>query len=80
MENILHDIHLYFPLITSCVFYAPETVHLQLEEIRKDIQDATSNFFFNINTPNTHILGTADETINYTKWLLQSHQYYYRKR
>ena len=51
-------------------------MHLQLEVIRQDIQDTTSDYFVNIPTPNKNIMDTADETINYIEAFFQAYHYY----
>ena len=69
------------PCITNSVSYEPEIVHLQLEEIRQDIQDiqdASYNYLVNMHRPNTYLMGTACETINYITQLFQEHHYYPR--
>ena len=76
LNNLLCDTREATHYITASVFFNLETVHLQIEEIRQKIQDANSNYLFNILTPNTNILYTADETINYTDELLQDHHSY----
>ena len=48
----------------------------QLEVIRQDIQDDTSNYLVNIPTPNTNILDTDYETINYIGSFFKYHYYY----
>ena len=50
-------------------------MHLQMDEIRQEIQDATSDYLVNIPTPNINIINTSYETINYIKELFQAHHY-----
>ena len=78
LNNILHDTHKFIPYITDSVFLEPETINLKLEKSRQEIQDATSDYVINITTPNTNILDTYDEKINYTKAFFQAHHYYHR--
>ena len=63
-------------LITACVLYALETVHLQLEETMQDIQDATSDYLVKIPTPNPNLLYNYNETINYISEFFKAHNYY----
>ena len=64
LNTFLHNINVEIPCITTSVSYQTETVHLQLEEIRQDIQDANSDYLANIPTPDTNIMDAADETMN----------------
>ena len=57
LKTIPHNIHEDFLLITACVTYEPKTMHIQLEVIIQDIQDATSEYLVKIPTLNTNILG-----------------------
>ena len=43
-----------------------------MEEIRQEIQDSNYNYLFNIYTPNTNILDSPDETINYIEAFLKT--------
>ena len=52
------------PYITDFVSFEPEKVHLQMEEIRKESQGATSDYLVNIPTPTKNILDNTDGTIN----------------
>ena len=61
---LLRNIRVGLPCITTSVSYQLETVHLQLEEIRQDIQDATSDYPIKIPTANTNLMDAADETMN----------------
>ena len=49
------------------VFLDSEAVNPQMEEIKKDIQDATSNYLVNTPTPTNNLLDTDDDTIKYIK-------------
>ena len=64
------------PYIMAYVSNEPKIVHLQLEVIRQDIQDTTSDYLVNIPTPNKNIMDTADETINYIEAFFQAYHYY----
>ena len=56
--------------------FDPDIVHLQMEQIKQYIQDATSDYLVNITTPNTNLLDTADDTIKYIKAFFQAcHSY-----
>ena len=63
-NNVFWNIHVSIPYITSSISYEPDTVHLQLEVIRQDIQDNTSDYLANIPTHNTNLLEIAYVTIN----------------
>ena len=52
-NTVIHDIREAIPYITAYISFEPEKVHLQLEEIRQEIQDATSYYLINIPTPKT---------------------------
>ena len=43
---------------------------------KQDIQDATSDYLVNTPTPDTNILDTTDDTIDYIKEFLQPRHYY----
>ena len=64
-NTVLHNTREAITYMTDFVHFKPETVHLQLEEIRQEIQDSTSDYLINIPKPNKIFLRTADETINY---------------
>ena len=64
-ENVLHNTREAIPYIMASVYFDQETVHLQMEEIRQEIQDATYDYIVNISTTNTYLLYTADEKMNY---------------
>ena len=48
-----------------------ESVHLQMDDIKQDIQESTSGYLVNTSTPNTNLLGAANYTIKYIKAFLQ---------
>ena len=54
----------------------PDSVHLQMEDINQDIQDATSYYLVNTLTTSTNILDTVDEKIKYIKAFLYNHHSY----
>ena len=64
------------PFTLAYVSLDPEAVHLQIEYINQDLQDATSNYLVSISTPDTNLLDTTDETIKYIKSSIQPHHYY----
>ena len=76
LNTVLHDIREAIPYIMKSISLDAEEVHLQMEETKRDIQDATSDYLVNTPTPNTHLLDNADDTIKYIKAFLQPHQYY----
>ena len=47
-----------------------------MEDIKQDIQDATSDYLVNTHTPDTNILDTSDDTIEYIKSFLHPHHPY----
>ena len=75
-HTILHDTREAIPYITAFVSIDLETVHLQMKEIRKEIQDATSYYLINSPTHNTNLLDTSDETINYIEEFLNTRHPY----
>ena len=64
-ETLLHNTREAIPYITAYAYFDPETVHLQMEETRQEIHDATYDYIVNISTTNTYLLYTADEKMNY---------------
>ena len=52
-NTVLIDIHVDLPCIINSSSYVSETVHVQLEEIRQDIQDDSYNDLVHKTTPNT---------------------------
>ena len=72
LQNICDDL----PFTTTCVSYVSKTIHLQLEDISQDIQDATHNYVTSISTPNTYLLGTDDETTNCITEFFKYHHFY----
>ena len=64
------------PFILDYVSLDQEAVHLQMEDIKQDIQDATSNYLVSISTPDTNILDNTDNTVKCIKSFLQPHHYY----
>ena len=64
------------PYSMDFVSFELEAVHLQMEEIKKDIQDATNSYIINIPSPNTNLLDTDDNTIKYIQALIQDHHSY----
>ena len=77
LKTVIHYNREVNPFIQDCVSLDPEAVHLQMEDIKKDIQYATSYHLVNTPTPDKNILDTADDTINYIKAFLQPHHSYY---
>ena len=75
-NSVVHDTHESIPYITAYVSFDPEAVHLHMEEIRQDIQVATSDYLINSPTYNKNILDAVDETISYIEALLQAHHSY----
>ena len=47
-----------------------------MEEIKQEIQDDTSNYLFNIPTPNENLRDTTDEITNYIYASPQDHHSY----
>ena len=76
LNNFLYDTHEAIHYITASVSFEPETVHLQMEEIRQEIQVATSNYLVSIPTPNTNIIDAADKKPNYIEAFFQAHNSY----
>ena len=58
-NNFLLAICVSLPCITAFVYNETNTVHLQLDKTRQDIQYVSFNNIINMNTPNTYLLGTA---------------------
>ena len=58
------------------VFLDSEAVNPQMEEIKKDIQDATSDSLVSTPTPDKNFLNTNDYTINYINTLLHPRNSY----
>ena len=75
-NTVIHNTRESIPYIMESFSLDPEVVYLQMEEIKQDIKDTTSDYCINTPTPNINILVTADETIKYTKALLQPHHSY----
>lgn len=75
-HTVLHNIHETTPYITESVSLYPESVHLQMEEISQEIQDATTDYLINSPSTNINLLDTVDETINYIEALLQTNHSY----
>ena len=53
--------------ILASVSLDPETMHLQMEDINQDIEEATFDHLIRTLTPETNLLYTADDTIKYIK-------------
>ena len=51
-------------------------VHLQMEYIKQDIQDATFYYLISTHIPDTNLLNTADDTIKYIGGFIQTHHSY----
>ena len=75
-NTVLHSTCVSTPFILNCVSLYPYEVHLQLEDTKQDIQDATSDYLVNTPTPNKKILNTADDSIKYINKFLQPHLSY----
>ena len=74
--TILHNNCEAIPFILASVSLDPYPVHLQMEYIKKRIQDAASNYLVSISTPDTNILDNTDNTVKCIKSFLQPHHYY----
>ena len=75
-NTVLHSTCVATPFILNGVSLYPYEVHLQLEDTKQDIQDATSDYLVNTPTPNKKILNTADDSIKYINKFLQPHLSY----
>ena len=64
------------PFILDSISLGTELVHFQMEDIKQDIQDSTSDYLVCTPIPENNILSTADYTINYIKEFLQPHRSY----
>ena len=64
-NTVIHDTCEATPYITAYFPLDLETMHLQLEATKEEIQDTTSDYLFNISTLNTNIPDTADEIMDY---------------
>ena len=60
----------------ASVYLDPEAFHLQTEDTKQDIQDATSDYLVSTPIPEKNILDTSDNTINYIKAFIQPHHSY----
>ena len=47
-----------------------------MEDIKKDIKDATFDYLVKNSTPDTNLLDDTDDTVKDIKELLQTHHYY----
>ena len=62
--------------ILACVSLYLEAVHLQIEDIKQDIQDSTSYYLFNTPTPNTNLLNITNDKTKYIQEFIQTcHSY-----
>ena len=75
-NNVLHNTREAIPFILDYFSLDLEVVHLQVEYIKHYIQYITSDYIVNIPTPNTNLLDTTDDTIEYIKAFLQPHHSY----
>ena len=76
LYTFLRDTRYFIPCMMASVSFGPESVYLQMEEIKQDIQNSTSNYLVNIPVSNTNLIDTSDDTIKYIKVLLQAHHSY----
>ena len=58
-NTVLHDTYEAILYTTAFVYFDSEALYLKMEEIRQEIQDATSYYLVNIPTTNTNILDKA---------------------
>ena len=76
-NGVLHNKRAAISFILYYISLYPETVHIQMEEIKQDIKDATSDYLISTPIPDITILRKYDDTIKYIKELIQLHHYYY---
>ena len=64
------------PFILASSPLDPETVHLNMEDTKKDIQDVNSNYLVSAPIPDKNLFDTADDKINYIKEFIQPYHSY----
>ena len=78
-NTVIHNNRYVIPFILAYISIDPYAVHMQMEDIKKNIQDATSNYF--VGTPiSEKILYIAEDTTKYTKAFIQSYHSYYKSK
>ena len=75
-NTVIHHICEVVPSVLASISLDPELLHLQMEDIKKYIQDATSNYLVRTPISEIYIIYIADDTIKNTKAFLQSYHSY----
>ena len=75
-NTVLKNYREAIPFILSSVSLYPEEVNLQMEDIKQDIQDATSDYLVSTYITGKSLLDTPDDTIKYIKTFIHPHHSY----
>ena len=75
-NTVLHNNCEAIPFVLASVSLDADMVHLQMEDIKHDIQDATSDYLDNTPIPEKNILDIDDDKIKYIKGFIHPRHSY----